>query len=61
MRASSASGASEKRIPHASETPTLNASTGRLIFAAAMRLNESGARKSYHNAKHYKRRKRWLA
>jgi branched-chain amino acid transport system ATP-binding protein len=24
-------------------------------------LNESGARKSYHNAKHYKRRKRWLA
>ncbi len=24
-------------------------------------LNETGARKSYHNAKHYKRRKRWLA
>jgi branched-chain amino acid transport system ATP-binding protein len=24
-------------------------------------LNESGARKSYHDAKHYKRRKRWLA
>jgi branched-chain amino acid transport system ATP-binding protein len=24
-------------------------------------LNEAGARKSYHNAKHYKRRKRWLA
>jgi branched-chain amino acid transport system ATP-binding protein len=24
-------------------------------------LNESGGRKSYHNAKHYKRRKRWLA
>jgi branched-chain amino acid transport system ATP-binding protein len=23
-------------------------------------LNELGARKSYHNAKHYKRRKRWL-
>jgi branched-chain amino acid transport system ATP-binding protein len=24
-------------------------------------LNEQGARKSYHDAKHYKRRKRWLA
>jgi branched-chain amino acid transport system ATP-binding protein len=24
-------------------------------------LNETGARKSYHDAKHYKRRKRWLA
>ncbi|HTZ38320.1 MAG TPA: ABC transporter ATP-binding protein [Stellaceae bacterium] len=24
-------------------------------------LNETGARKSYHGAKHYKRRKRWLA
>jgi branched-chain amino acid transport system ATP-binding protein len=24
-------------------------------------LNEAGARKSYHDAKHYKRRKRWLA
>jgi branched-chain amino acid transport system ATP-binding protein len=24
-------------------------------------LNESGARKSYHDAKHYRRRKRWLA
>ncbi|HXP05969.1 MAG TPA: ABC transporter ATP-binding protein [Stellaceae bacterium] len=24
-------------------------------------LNETGARKSYHHAKHYKRRKRWLA
>ena len=24
-------------------------------------LNEGGARKSYHDTKHYKRRKRWLS